>query len=135
MTLDLSDEESAALLGELNRIIDGDRYPFSPRIAIDSRRMVIRVEAGKGRKDRYVMLLSLSWLAQREQTSSLHDRERRSQGRTGSPFSAGSGSTNRATTKILTIRTLEPGSPLRYNPMAAHFHPLHQRLGPRAAQR
>ena len=31
MTLDLSDEESAALLGELNRIIDGDRYPFSPR--------------------------------------------------------------------------------------------------------
>ena len=32
MTLDLSDEESAALLGELNRIIDGDRYPFSPRI-------------------------------------------------------------------------------------------------------
>jgi hypothetical protein len=32
MTLDLSDEGSAALLGELNRIIDGDRYPFSPRI-------------------------------------------------------------------------------------------------------
>jgi hypothetical protein len=32
MTLDLSDEESAALLGELDRIIDGDRYPFSPRI-------------------------------------------------------------------------------------------------------
>ena len=32
MTLDLSDEETAALLGELDRIIDGDRYPFSPRI-------------------------------------------------------------------------------------------------------
>jgi hypothetical protein len=32
MTLDLTDEESAALLGELDRIIDGDRYPFSPRI-------------------------------------------------------------------------------------------------------
>ena len=32
MTLDLTAEESAALLGELNRIIDGDRYPFSPRI-------------------------------------------------------------------------------------------------------
>ena len=50
MTLDLSDEESAALLGELNRIIDGDRYPFSPRMAIDSRRMVIRVEAAKAAK-------------------------------------------------------------------------------------
>ena len=32
MTLDLSDEETAALLGELDRIVDGDRYPFSPRI-------------------------------------------------------------------------------------------------------
>jgi hypothetical protein len=32
MTLDLSDEESAALLAELDHIIDGDRYPFSPRI-------------------------------------------------------------------------------------------------------
>jgi hypothetical protein len=31
-TLDLTAEESAALLGELARIIDGDRYPFSPRI-------------------------------------------------------------------------------------------------------
>jgi hypothetical protein len=31
MTLDLTDAESAALLGELDRIIDGDRYPFSPR--------------------------------------------------------------------------------------------------------
>ena len=32
MNLDLTDEESAALLGELDRIINGDRYPFSPRI-------------------------------------------------------------------------------------------------------
>jgi hypothetical protein len=32
MHLDLSDEQTAALLGELDRIIDGDRYPFSPRI-------------------------------------------------------------------------------------------------------
>jgi hypothetical protein len=32
MNLDLSDEQTAALLGELDRIIDGDRYPFSPRI-------------------------------------------------------------------------------------------------------
>jgi len=32
MDLKLSEEETAALLGELDRIIDGDRYPFSPRI-------------------------------------------------------------------------------------------------------
>jgi hypothetical protein len=32
MHLDLSDEQTVALLGELDRIIDGDRYPFSPRI-------------------------------------------------------------------------------------------------------
>jgi hypothetical protein len=32
MHLDLSDEQTAALQGELDRIIDGDRYPFSPRI-------------------------------------------------------------------------------------------------------
>jgi len=32
MTLDLTDEETAALLGELDRVIDNDRYPFSPRI-------------------------------------------------------------------------------------------------------
>jgi hypothetical protein len=30
--VDLSDEETTALLGELDRIIEGDRYPFSPRI-------------------------------------------------------------------------------------------------------
>jgi hypothetical protein len=32
MTLDLTDEETAALLGELDGVIDNDRYPFSPRI-------------------------------------------------------------------------------------------------------
>jgi hypothetical protein len=32
MNLELSAEESAALLAELDRVIDGDRYPFSPRI-------------------------------------------------------------------------------------------------------
>ena len=32
MTLELSDEEIAALLRELDHIIDGDRYPLSARI-------------------------------------------------------------------------------------------------------
>ena len=32
MNLALSDEQTAALLCELDRIIDGDRYPLSPRI-------------------------------------------------------------------------------------------------------
>jgi hypothetical protein len=32
MQLDLTDEEAAALLRELNNIIDNDRYPLSPRI-------------------------------------------------------------------------------------------------------
>ena len=32
MNLDLTAEESAALLGELDHIVDNDRYPFSPRI-------------------------------------------------------------------------------------------------------
>jgi hypothetical protein len=32
MHIDLSDEQAAALLAELDRIIDGDRYPLSPRI-------------------------------------------------------------------------------------------------------
>jgi hypothetical protein len=32
MNLDLTDEESAALLRELDHIIDGDRYFLSPRI-------------------------------------------------------------------------------------------------------
>jgi hypothetical protein len=34
MTLELTDEETAALLGELDRIINGDRYPLSPRIRV-----------------------------------------------------------------------------------------------------
>ena len=32
MNLDLTEEETAALLDELDRIIDGDRFPLSPRI-------------------------------------------------------------------------------------------------------
>jgi hypothetical protein len=32
MNLELSIEESAALLRELDRIIEDDRYPLSPRI-------------------------------------------------------------------------------------------------------
>jgi hypothetical protein len=32
MNLDLTAEEPAALLAELDRVIDNDRYPFSPRI-------------------------------------------------------------------------------------------------------
>ena len=34
MNLDLSDEESAALIRELAGITGNDRYPFSPRIQI-----------------------------------------------------------------------------------------------------
>jgi hypothetical protein len=32
MTFDLTDEESEALLRELNNLIDGDRYQFSARV-------------------------------------------------------------------------------------------------------
>ena len=32
MHLDLSDEETAALTQELHKIVENDRYPFSPRI-------------------------------------------------------------------------------------------------------
>jgi hypothetical protein len=32
MNLDLTDEEAAALTNELHEIIEGDKYPFSPRI-------------------------------------------------------------------------------------------------------
>jgi hypothetical protein len=32
MRLDLSDDETAALLRELDHMIDGDRFPLSPRI-------------------------------------------------------------------------------------------------------
>jgi hypothetical protein len=34
MNFELSDEQTATLLGELDRIINGDRYPLSPRIQI-----------------------------------------------------------------------------------------------------
>ena len=34
MTLDLTDEEAAALLRELNNLIQNDRYPFSRRIRV-----------------------------------------------------------------------------------------------------
>src|SRR5690349_491999 len=37
MTIDLSNEETAALVRLLNNIIDGDRYPLSPRILTLSR--------------------------------------------------------------------------------------------------
>ena len=36
MTLDLTDEETAALLRELDGLIDGDRYFMSPRIDPES---------------------------------------------------------------------------------------------------
>jgi hypothetical protein len=32
MTLDLTDDEAAALTQELHDIVENDRYPFSPRI-------------------------------------------------------------------------------------------------------
>ena len=32
MNLELTDEQTEALIRELSRIIDGDRYPLSPRI-------------------------------------------------------------------------------------------------------
>jgi hypothetical protein len=32
MLLDLTDEQTATLLAELDRIIDSDRFPLSPRI-------------------------------------------------------------------------------------------------------
>ena len=32
MNLELTDEQTEALIRELSLIIDGDRYPFSPRI-------------------------------------------------------------------------------------------------------
>jgi hypothetical protein len=34
MRLDLTDEEAAALLKELNQIIENDRYPLSQRIRV-----------------------------------------------------------------------------------------------------
>jgi hypothetical protein len=34
MNLELTDEQTEALIRELSLIIDGDRYPFSPRIRV-----------------------------------------------------------------------------------------------------
>ena len=34
MHLDLTDEQTEALMRELSKIIDGDRYPLSPRIRV-----------------------------------------------------------------------------------------------------
>ena len=47
MNLDLTDEETAALLRELDVLIDGDRYFLSPRIkTLKAIRAKIRPEAG-----------------------------------------------------------------------------------------
>jgi hypothetical protein len=44
MDLRLSDQQTAALLAELDRIIDADRYPLSPRIrALKEIRALIKV--------------------------------------------------------------------------------------------
>ena len=46
MNLDLTDEETAALLKELNGLIDGDRYFLSPRVKmLKAIRAKIRPEA------------------------------------------------------------------------------------------
>jgi hypothetical protein len=34
MNLELTDEQTEALIWELSQIIDGDRYPISPRILV-----------------------------------------------------------------------------------------------------
>jgi len=48
MQLDLTDEQTTALLAELDRIIDGDRYPFSPRIvALKEIRAKLRPEPAR----------------------------------------------------------------------------------------
>ena len=43
MRIDLSDDETAALRRELDRIVESDRYPFSPRI----RTQVTNAEPGQ----------------------------------------------------------------------------------------
>jgi hypothetical protein len=46
MRLDLSDERTATLLRELDRIIDSDRFPLSPRIrTLKEIRAMIRPES------------------------------------------------------------------------------------------
>jgi hypothetical protein len=34
MNLELTDEQTGALIRELRQLIDGDRYPLSPRIRV-----------------------------------------------------------------------------------------------------
>jgi len=49
MQLDLTDEQTATLLAELDRIIDGDRYPLSPRIrTLKEIRAMLRPEPARG---------------------------------------------------------------------------------------
>lgn len=46
MNLELADEQTATSLGELDRIIDGDRFPLSPRIrTLKAIRAMIRPES------------------------------------------------------------------------------------------
>ena len=48
MQLDLTDEQTATLLGELDRIIDRDRFPLSPRIqTLKEIRRMIRPESAR----------------------------------------------------------------------------------------
>jgi hypothetical protein len=49
MNLELTDEQTEALIGELSQIIDGDRYPLSPRIvALQEILGMMRPEARAG---------------------------------------------------------------------------------------
>jgi hypothetical protein len=48
MHLELTDEPTGALIGELSQIIDGDRYPLSPRIvAVKEILGMLRPEPGR----------------------------------------------------------------------------------------
>ena len=48
MQLDLTDEQTTTLLRELDRIIDGDRYPFSPRMrTLKEIRAIMRPEPAR----------------------------------------------------------------------------------------
>jgi hypothetical protein len=51
MQLDLTDGEAAALLKELNAIIDNDRYPLSPRIRM-LRQIRAKLPGPRHRRDR-----------------------------------------------------------------------------------
>jgi len=48
MKFDLTDEQTKTLLSELDRIIDGDRFPLSPRIrTLKEIRAIIRPESAR----------------------------------------------------------------------------------------